>query len=91
MKTPAKPKASMAQISNRVKAAHAEADKMPTVRLNIELSDELMHTLKVRVAQDRVRTLIESLQADGLSEEEIHRLFEAALFFASPVREQIPR
>jgi GntR family transcriptional regulator len=46
---------------------------------------------KVRVAQDRVRTLIESLQADGLSEEEIHRLFEAALFFASPVREQTQR
>jgi GntR family transcriptional regulator len=46
---------------------------------------------KVRVAQERVRTLIESLRRDGLSEEEIHRLFEAALFYARPAQENTPR
>lgn len=42
---------------------------------------------KVRLAQERVRTLVESLQQDGLSEEEIRRLFEAKLFYPTqPVR-----
>lgn len=36
---------------------------------------------KVRLAQNRVRELVESLRRDGLSEEEIHRLFEAELFY----------
>ena len=34
---------------------------------------------KVRLAQDRVRTLVESLHHEGLSQEEIRRLFEAQL------------
>jgi GntR family transcriptional regulator len=40
---------------------------------------------RVRLAQDRVRELVESLQAEGLSKEEIHRLFEAELFFPAPL------
>jgi GntR family transcriptional regulator len=36
---------------------------------------------KVRVAQQRVRTLVASLHAEGLTEEEITRLFEAELFY----------
>lgn len=36
---------------------------------------------KVRVAKDRVRELVESLREDGLSDQEIHRLFEAELFY----------
>jgi GntR family transcriptional regulator len=36
---------------------------------------------RVRIAQQRVRELVASLQADGLSNEEIHRLFEAEIFF----------
>jgi GntR family transcriptional regulator len=44
---------------------------------------------KVRLAQERVRTLVESLQQEGLSEEEIRRLFEAELFYPTqPVRGQ---
>ena len=46
-------------------------------------------TEKVRLAQGRVRELVGSLQAEGLSNEEIHRLFEAELFFSAPlVREK---
>lgn len=41
---------------------------------------------RLLVAQQRVRALIESLQADGSSQDEIHRLFEAALFFDRPTR-----
>ena len=37
---------------------------------------------KLRVAQQRVRRLVESLQEDGLSEEAISRLFEAELFYS---------
>ena len=44
---------------------------------------------KVRVAQERVRTLVESLHEEGLSEEEIRRLFEAELFY--PVQPEIAR
>jgi len=44
---------------------------------------------KVRLAQERVRMLVESLQQEGLSEEEICRLFEAELFYPTqPVRGQ---
>jgi len=37
---------------------------------------------KLRLAQQRVRRLVESLQEDGLSEEAISRLFEAELFYS---------
>jgi GntR family transcriptional regulator len=36
---------------------------------------------RLRTAQERVRALIMRLQADGLSEEEMQRLFEAELLF----------
>src|SRR5262245_31571347 len=36
---------------------------------------------RMRQAQERVRALVEKLQGDGLSEEEIHRLVEAELFY----------
>ena len=36
---------------------------------------------RLRQAQDRVRALVERLQHDGLSEDEIQRLVEAELFF----------
>ena len=39
---------------------------------------------KLRLAQQRVRRLVESLREDGLSEEAISRLFEAELFYAGP-------
>lgn len=46
-------------------------------------------TDRLRQAQERVRALVEKLQRDGLSEEEIHRLVEAALFYpASTDRKQ---
>jgi hypothetical protein len=35
----------------------------------------------MRQAQERVRALVEKLQGDGLSEEEIQRLVEAELFY----------
>jgi GntR family transcriptional regulator len=38
-------------------------------------------TDRVRLARDRVRTLVESLRQDGLSDEEICRLFEAEIFY----------
>ena len=41
---------------------------------------------RVRQAQERVRTLIEKLQKDGLSEEEIQRLVEAELFYKEKSR-----
>ena len=44
---------------------------------------------RMRLAQERVRALVEKLQRDGLSEEEIHRLVEAELFYpASTERKQ---
>ena len=36
---------------------------------------------KVRLAGNRVQELVESLRQEGLSDEEIHRLFEAELFY----------
>jgi GntR family transcriptional regulator len=41
---------------------------------------------KVRLAQSRVSDLIESLQSEGLSAEEIHRLFDAELFYSTDKR-----
>jgi len=40
-------------------------------------------TEKIRQAQERIRTLIEKLQREGLSETEIHRLVEAELFYGA--------
>lgn len=39
---------------------------------------------RVRLAQSRVRALVDSLQKEGLSDEEIHRLFEAEVLYAGP-------
>jgi GntR family transcriptional regulator len=36
---------------------------------------------RFRHAQDRVRVLIEALRREGWSEDEIHRMFEAELFY----------
>lgn len=36
---------------------------------------------RLRQAQDRVRTLVDRLQVEGLSDDEIQRLVEAALFY----------
>jgi GntR family transcriptional regulator len=36
---------------------------------------------QTRTAQARVQTLVESLQTDGFSDEEIHRMFVAGLFY----------
>ena len=41
---------------------------------------------RLRVAQDRVRALIARLRADGLSDEELHRMFEAELLFSPAAR-----
>jgi len=41
-----------------------------------------LHSEKVRLARRRVQILVQSLRQDGLSDEEIHRLFEAELFYA---------
>jgi GntR family transcriptional regulator len=41
---------------------------------------------RLRTAQERVRALIARLQADGLSDEEIQRLFQAELLFAQPLQ-----
>ena len=43
---------------------------------------------KVRVAQERVRALVESLQREGLSVDEIHRLFEAELFYPAQLESE---
>ena len=40
-------------------------------------------TERLRQAQERVRALVDKLQREGLSEEEIHRLVEAELFYPS--------
>jgi GntR family transcriptional regulator len=40
-------------------------------------------TDRLRQAQERVRELVEKLQKDGVSEEEIHRMVEAELFYTS--------
>jgi len=41
---------------------------------------------RFRVAQDRVRALIARLRADGLSDAELHRMFEAELLFSPAAR-----
>ena len=43
-------------------------------------------TERVRMAQERVRELVLSLQRDGLSNDEIHRLFEAELLYTTRKR-----
>jgi len=40
-------------------------------------------TERLRQAQERVRALVDKLQREGLSEEEIHRLVEGELFYPS--------
>ena len=40
---------------------------------------------KVRLARDRVQALVESLRREGLSDQEIHRLIEAELFYPALV------
>ena len=40
---------------------------------------------RVRAAQEKVHSLIETLQADGFSSGEIHRLFEAELFYPEQI------
>lgn len=39
---------------------------------------------RLRSAQERVRALIARLRADGVSDEEVQRLFEAELLFSAP-------
>ena len=39
---------------------------------------------RVCLAQERVQRFVEDLRQDGLSDEEIHRLFEAELFYSAP-------
>ena len=41
---------------------------------------------RLRHAQDRVRLLVERLQDEGFSEEEIQRLVEAELFYRAPAQ-----
>ena len=43
---------------------------------------------RVRHAQERLRAVIERLQDDGFSEEEIQRLVEAELFYRAPARKR---
>jgi Predicted transcriptional regulators len=38
-------------------------------------------TERIALAKERVRTLVKALQRTGLSDQEIHRLFEAELFY----------
>ncbi len=43
---------------------------------------------KVRGAQDRVRELVEELRREGLSDLEVHRLFEAEVFYSPAAKER---
>jgi GntR family transcriptional regulator len=43
---------------------------------------------RVRQAQERVRAVVERLQSDGFSEDEIQRLVEAELFYRAPARKR---
>lgn len=43
---------------------------------------------RVRQAQERVRVLVERLESDGFSEDEIQRLVEAELFYRVPDRKR---
>jgi GntR family transcriptional regulator len=45
---------------------------------------------RLRGAQERVRALVARLRADGLSDEEVYRMFEAELLFAAPVARRKP-
>ena len=42
---------------------------------------------KVRLARSQVRAFVESLRQEGLSDEEMHRLFEAELFYPALTEE----
>lgn len=42
---------------------------------------------RIRPAQQRVKSVVVSLQREGFTEEEIRRLFEAELLYRMPVRE----
>lgn len=42
-------------------------------------------TERVRLAREGVRHFVEKLRKEGLSDEEIQRLFEAELFYLTPV------
>ena len=42
---------------------------------------------KVRLARTQVHSLVESLRQDGLSDQEIHRLFEVELFYPALAEE----
>ncbi|MEO8562316.1 MAG: GntR family transcriptional regulator [bacterium] len=48
-------------------------------------------TETIRLAQQRVRTLVASLRRDGISENAIRRLIEAELLIALPARSPTPR
>ena len=43
---------------------------------------------RIRQAQERVRALVERLQSDGFSEDEIQRLVEAELFYRAPAQKR---
>lgn len=43
---------------------------------------------RVRQAQERVRALVERLQTDGFSDDEIQRLVEAELFYRAPAQKR---
>ncbi|HEU4414168.1 MAG TPA: GntR family transcriptional regulator [Candidatus Angelobacter sp.] len=43
---------------------------------------------RVRRARDKVRSLVETLLDQGLAAEEIHRLFEAELFYPAPLEKR---
>ena len=43
---------------------------------------------RARLAQDRVRALMERLQQEGLSDDEIVRLVEAELYYRSPAEKR---
>ena len=43
---------------------------------------------RARLAQDRVRALVERLQQEGLSDDEIVRLVEAELYYRSPAEKR---
>src|SRR5215467_5221532 len=47
-------------------------------------SSSKARTAKVRLAQDRVRAVVQSLLENGLAEDEIRRIFDAELLYAAP-------
>ena len=44
---------------------------------------------KVRLARGRVQAVVESLREEGLTDEEIHRLFEAELYYPDAVSGEV--